>query len=110
MRQEPAVKVTPPARALLGRTPPTQTLTRWVAASLAVFGVCALIACGGANPASGPTTPTTNSGPQSSPTEIYDVDRLGVPKFVNVVYIDLSQIDPAAGTPLINQISKSCLI
>lgn len=71
---------------------------------LAALLACVISACGGAGTtATGPTN-GTNSG--SSGTATYNVDLLGVPQFVNVVYIDLTQTDPATHGPLINQISK----
>ena len=71
-------------------------------------GACVVIACvsfGACGHGNSATGPTNNTGTQSPATPTYDVARLGVPKFVNTIYIDLSQINPATGLPLINQVS-----
>jgi len=65
-----------------------------------VVASCALTACGG-NSASAPSS----TGTQSPQPPAYDVAHLGVPKFVNTIYLDLSQIDPATGAPLVNKVS-----
>jgi hypothetical protein len=59
-------------------------------------------ACGG----SSVSAPSNTSSTRPATVPFYDVSKLGVPKFVNTVYIDLTQIDPATGGPLINQISR----
>ena len=72
------------------------------------LGACVVIACvsfGACGHGNSATGPTNGTGTQSPATPSYDVARLGVPKFVNTIYIDLSQINPATGLPLINQIS-----
>jgi hypothetical protein len=64
-------------------------------------------ACGSApaSPTAGQQQTTTTTTTQVPARAVYDVDALGVPKFVNVIYIDLTQRG-ADGQPLINQISK----
>jgi hypothetical protein len=73
--------------------------------SLALLMFCALGACGnGDSSTNGQRTGVdTTHGPTTPP--YYNVDSLGVPKFVNTIYIDLSQLD-STGTPVVFQISK----
>ena len=69
---------------------------------------CVIVACislGACGHGSSATGPTNNTGNPSPATPTYDVARLGVPKFVNTIYIDLSQTNPVTGSPLINQVS-----
>lgn len=63
--------------------------------------------CGGSSSPTSPTTSTstTTASATTVTTPTYDVMARGIPKFVNVFYLDLSQVS-ADGTKLVNQISK----
>lgn len=71
----------------------------------------AAVACGGGDQSAGtPTspassTPTTGGTPPTPANATWNVATQGVPKFVSVNYIDLTQLN-AAGQPLISAISK----
>lgn len=82
----------------------TGTFSRRARWPVTALTLCAVAACGhGDNSLSAPKFPgdTTHHGGM----QYYDVAKLGVPKFVNSIYIDLSQLD-SSGKPVVEQISK----
>ncbi len=76
------------------------------ALALAISAATVLtVACGGGGGGGGGGTTVTDNNPGNTSPPTYDVAKLGVPKFVNSIYIDLSQKNPD-GSPVVNQISK----